>query len=270
MNVDPKRPSHNPETESGADLQEFIVEALAPDDPRLDREFAKVGPQIARSTLVSTCPLMTKGSNLVKEMLMAETITERHYHDRIDSLSRLLGEPQSKMSRQACEDLVELCVGLSASGRELIDKEFASVFKNPGLTLNWLTERRQVIETLSDRYIELAGAIKAFAVDAGQASAANGLDIAIQSMIDAKRSALERWLVGSPEEMAESRAAIAVRRSTSRRSSPRSPAPTSNPGKRVSPTTNSASNRQEAEHAFHPDSTVAPRERADSLVGVTR
>jgi hypothetical protein len=37
MDSDAKKPVHQPETESGAELQEFTLEALSPDDPRLRR-----------------------------------------------------------------------------------------------------------------------------------------------------------------------------------------------------------------------------------------
>jgi len=36
MDSSAKNPSHQPETESVAELQEFTLEALSPDDPRLE------------------------------------------------------------------------------------------------------------------------------------------------------------------------------------------------------------------------------------------
>ncbi len=44
MNAEPNRPGHQPDTESGADLQEFIGELLAPDDPRADRRLRRGRP----------------------------------------------------------------------------------------------------------------------------------------------------------------------------------------------------------------------------------
>lgn len=44
MTPDSERPRHQPETESGAILVEFTVEALAPDDPRLEPHIRRGRP----------------------------------------------------------------------------------------------------------------------------------------------------------------------------------------------------------------------------------
>jgi hypothetical protein len=44
MNADSNKPTHQPETEFTGELQEFTVEALAPDDPRLEPRIRKGRP----------------------------------------------------------------------------------------------------------------------------------------------------------------------------------------------------------------------------------
>ena len=44
MTADSKKPPHQPETESGAELVEFTLEALAPDDPRLEPRIRRGRP----------------------------------------------------------------------------------------------------------------------------------------------------------------------------------------------------------------------------------
>jgi hypothetical protein len=150
---------------------------------------------------------------------MLETVLERHYLDRVQSIQQLANLPASDratMSRQDYEDLLALCVELSASARNLIEQEYNRIFKNAHLTVGWLRERRRVIEELSDRYAQLAQAVKASAQQARQTTGAtNGtdfellLDNAIKDVAQAKQNILNRWLVGSPEETAEARIAIA-------------------------------------------------------------
>ena len=44
MNTDPKRPPNLPETEFNGDLQVFTVDAVLPDDPRLEPRVRKGRP----------------------------------------------------------------------------------------------------------------------------------------------------------------------------------------------------------------------------------
>jgi hypothetical protein len=44
MNADSNKPTHQPETEFTGELQEFTVEALATDDPRLEPRIRKGRP----------------------------------------------------------------------------------------------------------------------------------------------------------------------------------------------------------------------------------
>jgi hypothetical protein len=149
---------------------------------------------------------------------MVETVPERHYRDRVQSVQRLasLTEPERlAMSWQDHEDLVGLCLDISVSGRALIEKEYGRIFTNASPTVGWLSERRRVIEDLSDSYVQLARAVRTSVSQARQgAGSSNGEDLvrvlegAIQSVEAATRSVLERWPVGSPEERAEAKAAI--------------------------------------------------------------
>jgi hypothetical protein len=112
------------------------------------------------------------------------------------------------------EDLVTLCKQLSVSGRELLEDEFKRVFKEHDCSVGWLRERRKAIADLSDDFLRLAESIKASAVGAWQAAGSPSgsdfvarLDDAIQSVAQAKQNMLERWPVGSDEEISEGRAA---------------------------------------------------------------
>jgi hypothetical protein len=111
------------------------------------------------------------------------------------------------------KDLVALCFELSASGRELLEKEHKRLFEEPNLTVAWLRERRRAIEELSDNYLQLAQSIRASASrawqDAGSPAGVDFglLDDAIQAVARAKQELLDRWPVGSDQEIAEARAA---------------------------------------------------------------
>lgn len=49
MNDHSKKPSHQPETEFTGELQEFTLQALPPDDPRLEPRIRKGRPADPRS-----------------------------------------------------------------------------------------------------------------------------------------------------------------------------------------------------------------------------
>ncbi len=148
---------------------------------------------------------------------MPETILERHYRDRMQSVRQIV-LPEARppaLSWRDFQDLATLCADLSASGRELLEREYDSIFKEPKLTVAWLQERQRVIEELSASFLDLAQSIRTSASAAWQAAGSppekdirTGLDCSIQSLAEAKRSVLERWPVGSPEEIAASRAAL--------------------------------------------------------------
>jgi hypothetical protein len=110
-------------------------------------------------------------------------------------------------------DLMALCLELSVSGRELLEKEHKRLFEEPDLTVAWLRERRRVIEELSDNYVQLVESIRASAFRAWQAAGSPAgvdfarLDAAVEAIALSKQRLLERWPVGSDEEIAAGRAA---------------------------------------------------------------
>jgi hypothetical protein len=119
------------------------------------------------------------------------------------------------MSWQDHEDLVTLCFELSVSGRELIEQEYRRIFKDANSSVAWLQERRQVLEDLIGAYVQLAESIRHSAHAAWKAAGSPGgegfllrLEKAIEAVGEAKRTILERWPVGSPQEIAEAKAAI--------------------------------------------------------------
>jgi hypothetical protein len=125
-------------------------------------------------------------------------------------------EAHLALSWRDLQDLVGLCADLAVSARELIEKEYKRLFKESDLTVAWLQERRQVIEELSDSYLQLAASVKTLACRAWQAAGspagadfAYRLDGAIQAVAQAKQNVLERWPVGSDEEIAAARASAA-------------------------------------------------------------
>src|ERR1700693_410413 len=100
---------------------------------------------------------------------MAETVLERHYRDRVQSVRQIALHDTGEvaLSGRQWEDLVALCAELSAAGSELLEKEFKRLFKEPNLTVAWLLERRQVIEELSASYVQLAESVRSAARQAG-------------------------------------------------------------------------------------------------------
>jgi hypothetical protein len=147
---------------------------------------------------------------------MSETVLERHYRDRMQSVRQIASHElgDAALSWQNFEDLAALCSELSLSGRDLLEKEYKRIFKEPNPTVAWLRERRRVLEELSDDYVRLAESIRASASRAWQAAEAPvGKDVevrlggAIQAVLQAKQSVLDRWPVGSDQEIAEAQAA---------------------------------------------------------------
>jgi hypothetical protein len=149
---------------------------------------------------------------------MADTILERHYRDRMQSVRQIAAREgaQAALSWRDCEDLVALCFELSAAGQQLLKAEYNRLFKEPNLTVAWLQERRRVIEELSDTFLQLAESIKSSICQACQTAGSPAevdvvarLDSAVQILAEEKQCILERWPVGSPREIAEARSAIA-------------------------------------------------------------
>ena len=149
---------------------------------------------------------------------MTETVLERHYRDRVQSVRQLAArkEGQAAPGRQELEDLVALCIDLSASGRDLLEKEYRRLFKEPKLTVAWLRERRQVMEELTAGFLHLAESVRACVREAGEAAATlparqvvSRLDDAINTLGQARQSVLERWPVGTDDQIAEARASAA-------------------------------------------------------------
>jgi len=149
---------------------------------------------------------------------MLETLPERHYRDRLKSLGELASLPEAArttLTWHDFQDLAMLCFELSVAGRDLFESEFRSIFKKAE-TIDWLRERRNIIEELTDDFVRLAESVKASAVQAWHAAGrpagkdvASLLDSAIKTVCEARRSVLERWPVGSLAESAEADAAIA-------------------------------------------------------------
>lgn len=149
---------------------------------------------------------------------MPETVLERHYRDRMQSVRQMaLREAgHAAFSARDFKDLVNLCFELSLSGRQLLEDEYGRIFHEPDLTVSWLQERRQVLEELSAIYQQLAESVRVAAYQAWQAAGSppamdvvSRLDDAIRVVVQAKQRVLERWPVGSAEEIAEARAAAA-------------------------------------------------------------
>ncbi len=141
---------------------------------------------------------------------MPETVLEQHYRDRVQSVRQIAQRQmgQVALAPRDLEDLVALCLELSVSGRELLEKEYKRIFKEHPVTVSWLLERRHAIEELSDDYLQLVQSVRASALRALQAAGAPPgndflarLDAAIQAITEARQSVLERWLVGSEEEI---------------------------------------------------------------------
>jgi hypothetical protein len=160
--------------------------------------------------------MISRSDNENQELTMSEMVCERYYRDRLQSLGRLASLWETELSPQDQGDVVAACLELSNAGRHLIEGASQRLFKNGNLTVAWLKERRRIIEELSDRYLELADSIRTSALRAWQSAGVpprkdviSVLDTAIKVVAEAKRTVLEDWLVGDPQEMAEARAAIA-------------------------------------------------------------
>ena len=150
--------------------------------------------------------------------MVAETLLERHYRDRVQSVRQLAAQEagQPALGGQQLEDLVALCADLAVSGCDLLEKEYRRLFKEPHITVALVRERRRIIEELSDGFLQLAESIR---VSAHAAAAAGKLpsgatlvariEDAIKMLNAARVSVLERWPVGDDQEIAEARASAA-------------------------------------------------------------
>ncbi len=153
---------------------------------------------------------------------MPMTVLEQHYRDRMQSLRQIAMRSEQQMATHEAghlaaaeffvQDLVALCSDLSDSGRQLLEQEFKRIFKAPDLSVRMLRERRRVIEELSASFIELATRLKNLASQAYQTAGRppgtellSRFDEAAGRLVAAKTSVLERWPVGSDEEIAEAR-----------------------------------------------------------------
>jgi hypothetical protein len=145
--------------------------------------------------------------------IMPETVLEQHYRDRLLSLQRIAVPQQghTAMTGWYFEDLVTLCLELSASGQQLLEREYQLIFQVPDLSVAWLQERRQAIEELTAKYLELAASLKSLArlvTDSARGKdQVDRLDQAVQCFAAAKQRVLERWPVGNAQEVAQARAA---------------------------------------------------------------
>ncbi len=149
---------------------------------------------------------------------MPETLLERHYRDRMQSLRQMtLPEAgHAALSARDVPDLVNLCFELSVSGRQLLEDEYRQIFHEPDLTVTWLQEHRRVLEELVANYQQLAESIRATVYQTWQAAGVlrgmdlvNQLDEAIRAVVQVKQQVLERWPVGNDSEVAEAQAAAA-------------------------------------------------------------
>jgi hypothetical protein len=149
---------------------------------------------------------------------MPETVPERHYLDRVQSvreLARRLQPDPAAISWQDYEDLVGLCLELSASAQDLMEKEYRRIFRDANLTVGWLRERRQVLEKLSDSYVQLVASLRPCVPRAEKTAGSRPgedlvvlLDNGIKAVVEAKQDVLSRWPVAGPEETAAVKAAI--------------------------------------------------------------
>src|SRR4051812_19965167 len=93
---------------------------------------------------------------------MPETLLERHYLDRVESVRQMTLARSGNGTRSSHDDddLVALCVELAAAGVALIEHDYKRVFQEHRPTVRWLGERRDVIEALSDGFLTLAASVK--------------------------------------------------------------------------------------------------------------
>jgi hypothetical protein len=143
---------------------------------------------------------------------MAETVLERHYRDRLLSVQQIAVHEggHAALAGWEFEDLVTLCLELSTSGQQLLEREYKLIFKVPDLTVAWLQERRQALEELTAQYRELVASLKSLAGPLSDASRRKDqigrLDQEVQRFADATQRVLDRWPVGGPEEVSQARA----------------------------------------------------------------
>jgi hypothetical protein len=143
---------------------------------------------------------------------MPDTVLERHFRDRLLSMHRMAAhEDHATLAGWDFDDLVTLCVELSGAGQQLLEREHHLIFNVTDLSVAWLQERRRAIEELTAKYLELVAAIKGLASLAGDPSRGKDqicrLEQTAQGFVNAKQRLLERWPVGSPQEVAEARSA---------------------------------------------------------------
>jgi hypothetical protein len=141
---------------------------------------------------------------------MPDTLLERHYRDRVESLRQMIvpRPDNGTHSRHDYDDLVALCQELAAAGVALLEQEYKRAFQEQHPTVRWLCERRQVIEALSAGYLDVAAAVEAEAAKHGMAAQ---LEAAMQAVRTARGEILRRWPVGSDEEIAAAQSAAAQR-----------------------------------------------------------
>jgi hypothetical protein len=147
---------------------------------------------------------------------MPETVLERHYRDRVQSVRQIASHEagHESLSWRNFEALVALCLELSMAGRQLLEKEYQQIFREPDITVTFLQERRRVLEELSDNNLQLAESVKASAYRAWHAAGSPpgtdiviGLEGAIRAVAEAKQRVLARWPVGNDDEIAQAQAA---------------------------------------------------------------
>jgi hypothetical protein len=147
---------------------------------------------------------------------MPATVFEQHYRDRIQSgrqIAQRFDADHAAGSGFVSLDLATLCSELADAGQRFLELEFKRIFKEPDITVAWLRERRRVIEELTDSFLEFANSLKNSVSQASQTTDASTekdnvdrIKQAIQRVVAARQSVLQRWPVGSDQEIAEARA----------------------------------------------------------------
>lgn len=145
---------------------------------------------------------------------MPETLLERHYRDRVQSVEQMLLRKSANGTRapEDYRDLVALCLELATAGISLMNQEHKRVFQEPHPTVRWLRERRQAIEELCKSFLVLAASVREIVgqlPDTAYADRQTQLDNAMRAVSAARDDVLRRWVVGSDEEIAAAQAAAA-------------------------------------------------------------
>lgn len=150
-------------------------------------------------------------------------VLEQHYRDRMQSIRHIALRSVQQISQHpeagnavraefTFLDLVELCSDLAEAGQQFMEQEYKRIFQEPDVSVAWLQQRRRVIEELSDSFLDFARSLRnsvaqsaRFVGSSTGKAAADRLETAVQRIVAARQSVLERWPVGSDQEIDQAR-----------------------------------------------------------------